>query len=180
MAYNEENLPKLKALKELAQRMKADVAAAVNAKVSSAYKPGGSVTFASLPELSEANLGVMVNVTDKFATTDSFVEGAGIEYPAGTNVAVVKVGEAYKYDAMSGIVDLTGYVRKEYGKGLSANDYTTDEKTKLAGISEGATKVEIGETAGHIKINGTDTAIVDVASDAEVAEMLTEVFGQTA
>lgn len=35
-------------------------------------------------------------------------------------------------------VDLTNYVEKEEGKGLSANDYTTEEKEKLAGIAEGA------------------------------------------
>lgn len=33
---------------------------------------------------------------------------------------------------------LAGKVDKETGKGLSANDFTTDEKTKLAGIAEGA------------------------------------------
>lgn len=37
-------------------------------------------------------------------------------------------------------VDLSGYVRKETGKGLSTNDYTTAEKTKLAGIADGANK----------------------------------------
>ena len=35
-------------------------------------------------------------------------------------------------------VDLTNYVEKEEGKGLSTNDYTTEEKEKLAGIAEGA------------------------------------------
>ena len=37
-------------------------------------------------------------------------------------------------------VDLSGYVQKEEGKGLSTNDYTTEEKEKLAGIEEGANK----------------------------------------
>ena len=37
-------------------------------------------------------------------------------------------------------VNLSGYVQKETGKGLSTNDYTTDEKTKLAGIADGANK----------------------------------------
>ena len=32
-------------------------------------------------------------------------------------------------------------VDKVDGKGLSTNDYTTNEKTKLAGIATGATKV---------------------------------------
>ena len=37
-------------------------------------------------------------------------------------------------------VDLSGYGQKETGKGLSTNDYTTAEKTKLAGIADGANK----------------------------------------
>ena len=37
-------------------------------------------------------------------------------------------------------VNLSGYVQKETGKGLSTNDYTTAEKTKLAGIADGANK----------------------------------------
>ena len=48
-------------------------------------------------------------------------------------------------------VDLSGYVLKEDGKGLSANDYTDEEKTKLAGI--------------------------EMASDTEITTMLDEVFG---
>jgi len=89
------------------------VAAAINAKVSSTYKAGGSVAFAALPELTEANLGLVVNVTEKFTTTDSFVEGEGKTHPAGTNVVVVKSGEEYRYDVLAGFVDLGGYAEKE-------------------------------------------------------------------
>lgn len=60
-------------------------------------------------------------------------------------------GDADKYDeymVINGVlekmgdwgVDLSGYVQKETGKGLSTNDYTTAEKTKLGGIEEGANK----------------------------------------
>ena len=136
-------------------------------------------------------------------------------------------------------VDLSGKVDKVAGKGLSTNDYTTAEKTKLAGIAEGANKyVHPSYTAktsglykvtvdatGHVsavaavtkgditalgipgqdttypeattakaglmsaadktKLDGMDT-IIDkaianhTATDAEVTEMLTEVFGATA
>lgn len=73
------------------------------------------MAFADLPELSAANLGLVVNVTDAFTTTDSFLEGAGKQHPAGTNVVVVAVtGEeptSYKYDALAGFVDLSGYVK---------------------------------------------------------------------
>lgn len=74
-------------------------------------------------------------------------------------------------------VDLSGYVPVEEGKGLSTNDYTTTDKTKLDGVAEGATKVEASETDGAVKINGTDVQVVDIATDAEVTEMLNEVFG---
>jgi len=74
-------------------------------------------------------------------------------------------------------VDLSGYQPKEDGKGLSTNDYTAEDKTKLGGVAEGATKVEASETDGAIKINGTDVQVVDIATDAEVTEMLNEVFG---
>ena len=39
-----------------------------------------------------------------------------------------------------------GKVDKEEGKGLSTNDYTTDEKNKLAGIDTGANKTVINDT----------------------------------
>lgn len=89
------------------------VVAAITAKVSSTYKAGGSAAFADLPELTEVNLGLVVNVTDKFTTTDSFIEGAGKKHPAGTNVVVVQSGEEYKYDVLAGFVDLSGYVKAE-------------------------------------------------------------------
>ena len=74
-------------------------------------------------------------------------------------------------------IDLSGYVAKEEGKEL----ITTEEKTKLAGIAEGATKVEQSQTNGNIKINGEEVTVfeAEIATDAEVTEMLDEVFGST-
>lgn len=149
-------------------------------------------------------------------------------------------GEADKYDeymVIDGVlekmgdwgVDLSGYVQKETGKGLSTNDYTTAEKTKLGGIEEGANKYAhpthtaaasglykvTVDALGHVTattkvvknditglgIPAQDTTYADVtqsanglmiasdkakldgmtiATDAEVTEMLTEVFGATA
>ena len=141
------------------------VVAAITAKVSSTYKAGGSVAFASLPTADEAHLGMVYNVTDKFTATADFVEGAGGKHPAGTNVVVVKSGDEYKYDVLAGFVDLSEYaktadvVAKEEGKGLSTNDYTNDDKAKLGGVAEGATKVEASETNGNIKVNGSETPV---------------------
>jgi hypothetical protein len=82
-------------------------------------------------------------------------------------------------------VDISGKVDKEYGKGLSTNDFTDALKAKLDGITEGATKVEASDTNGNVKINGTETTVYTepedvvhgaVATDTEVSEMLAEVF----
>ena len=83
------------------------VAAAISAKVSSTYRAGGSVAFDALPELTETNLGIVVNVTE------SFLEGAGARHPAGTNVVVAQSGEEYKYDVLAGFVDLSGLASTE-------------------------------------------------------------------
>ena len=45
------------------------------------------------------------------------------------------------------------------GTNLSQIQFTADEKTKLAGIAEGATKVESSSTNGNIKINSVDTTV---------------------
>lgn len=50
-------------------------------------------------------------------------------------------------------------VDKVSGKGLSTNDFTTALKTKLDGITAGATKVEKSTTNGNVKINGTETVV---------------------
>lgn len=84
----------------------------LNAKVSSVYKPQGSIAFASLPTPSASNVDNVYNITDAFTTNTSFVEGSGKAYPAGTNVVIVKIGDAYKYDALSGFVDLSPYVKE--------------------------------------------------------------------
>lgn len=112
----------------------------INAKISAVYKPAGSVVFSALPALAENVLGNVYNVTDAFTTTNNFVEGAGNKYPKGTNVVVVKVGDAYKYDVLAGFVDLSGYVEKEAGKGLSDENFTAALKDKLDGIAAGANK----------------------------------------
>lgn len=87
-----------------------DVSSAISSAISSTYKPSGSIAFANLPTLGESVLGNVYNITDAFTTTADFVEGANKSHPAGTNVAVVKVGNDYKFDVMAGFVDLSGYV----------------------------------------------------------------------
>ena len=158
----------------------------ISAAISSVHKPAGSTTFAALPAPAANVLGNVYNVTDAFTTTDQFVEGAGKSYPAGTNVAVVLVGEDYKYDVLSGMVDLSNYsttdeIAQTYA---TKNEVTTclsgkvdkvegsrlmtdAEGTKLAGIEAGAQVNNIASVAsGELAISEEkELSIVAVAQD---------------
>ena len=158
----------------------------ISAAISSVYKPAGSTTFAALPAPAANVLGNVYNVTDAFTTTDQFVEGAGKSYPAGTNVAIVLVGEDYKYDVLSGMVDLSNYsttdeiaqtyaTKTEVTTGLSGKVDKVDgsrlmtdaEGTKLAGIEAGAQVNNIASVAsGELAISEEkELSIVAVAQD---------------
>lgn len=90
---------------------KADLQEAITAAATAAVKPKGSVAFASLPTPTKTALGDMYNITDDFTTTASFTEGAGKEYPAGSNVVCVQSGTNYLWDVQGGFVDLTPYAK---------------------------------------------------------------------
>lgn len=154
----------------------AEVDEKIAAKISSTYKAAGSVAFAALPALAAAIEGNVYNISDEFTTTEDFVEAAGTKYPAGTNIVCIKVGEAYKWDVLAGFVDLSAYETAEAagakyatkteltdglagkvsvveGKGLSTEDYTSEEKTKLAGIAAGAQVNVIDGVSDEFEIN---------------------------
>lgn len=190
MAISTDKLQTLKQSREQLERVnyelgkKANVADVytkqeVDSKISSAYKAAGSVAFADLPDADEAHVGYVYNITQKFTTTEDFVEGAGQKHSAGTNVVIV-VGEAdgeYKYDVLSGFVDTSGFVEKDGDKTLSEENYTSTEKEKLESVSEGANKVEASDTLGNVLIDGEETTLFNVATDEENSEMLDSIFG---
>lgn len=278
MAYNEEKLARLKHLKQLAQKAKAesdavatrvkaleDVGAQAN-KIESIKVNGAAQAIGS-----DKSVNISVPTKTSQLNNDSTFQTSA-QVVAAINTAISKSGHASfqkvdavpkadaaqenilylvmntttkHYDIYAKIkgssdsytmellddttVDLSGKVDKAAGKGLSTNDYTTAEKTKLAGIAEGANKyVHPTHTAaasglykvtvdalGHVTattkvtknditalgIPGQDTTYPEattakaglmsaadkskldgmtIATDAEVSEMLTEVFGATA
>lgn len=58
------------------------------------------------------------------------------------------------------------FVAKETGKGLSTNDFTTAEKTKLAGIESGA-EVNVIE---DVKVNGTSLSVANKAVNIQTPQ----------
>ena len=278
MAYNEEKLARLKHLKQLAQKAKAE-SDAVATRVKALEKVGAqankieSIKVNGTAQAIGSDKSVNISVPTKTSqlNNDSTFQTSA-QVVAAINTAISKSGHASfqkvdavpkadaaqenilylvmntttkHYDIYAKIkgssdsytmellddttVDLSGKVDKVAGKGLSTNDYTTAEKTKLAGIAEGANKyVHPSYTAktsglykvtvdatGHVSavaavtkgditalgIPGQDTTYPEattakaglmsaadkskldgmtIATDAEVSEMLTEVFGATA
>lgn len=70
---------------------------------------------------------------------ETFEKVNRIEVTLRTEVsAAVEAARNAEAAAENANTSLQSKVDKEDGKGLSANDYTTEEKTKLAGIAEGA------------------------------------------
>lgn len=289
MAYNEEKLTRLKHLKQLAQKAKAE-SDAVATRVKALEDVGAqanvieSIKVNGTAQTIDADKSVNITMptkvgdltNDKKYQTDTEVSAAISKAVAAADHLKRKIvestsaidlkaadasqyiymvpkgtaGDADKYDeymVIDGVlekmgdwgVDLSNYVQKETGKGLSTNDYTDAEKAKLGGIEEGAnkyvhpthtaaaagfykvtvdalghvtaatkvTKTDITglgipaqdttydeattakaglmSTADKTKLDGIgttiDKAIADhTATDAEVSEMLTEVFGATA
>lgn len=93
----------------------AAVRTAIDSAVSSAYHAAGTKTVAQLTSslLVSANEGDVYNITDSGSTTADFVEGAGHPITAGDNVGICDVGGGvYKFDLLSGFVDLTNYLTK--------------------------------------------------------------------
>lgn len=131
--------------------------------ISGVYIYKGSVkTYSALPT-SGQKAGDVYNV-----------EGADSSYgiKAGDNVA----WNGTAWDVLSGTVDLSGYattaslsnkVDKVSGKGLSTNDYTSAEKTKLAGIATSA-QVNVIET---VKVNGSALRVSNKAVDISVPDV---------
>ena len=63
---------------------------------------------------------------------------------------------------------LAGKVDTVSGKGLSSNDYTDAEKTKLAGIAEGATAVTVDSALSATSENPVQNKVVKSALDGKV------------
>ena len=72
--------------------------------------------------------------------------------------------------------NLDSKVDKVAGKGLSTNDYTTDEKNKLAGIAAGA-QVNVIES---VKVNGTAQSIsnkeIDIPVPTKLSQLTNDIY----
>lgn len=109
-------------------------------------------------------------------TTELKTKLEGIEASADENVIeVVKVdGTALPVNNKEVNIDLSGKVDKVPGKQLSTNDYTTAEKTKLAGI---ATNAQVNVLEG-VKVDGNPLTITDKFVNVDLSGKVDKVNGK--
>lgn len=78
-------------------------------------------------------------------------------------------------DTISSLTSLvTNKVDKEDGKVLSSNDYTAAEKTKLAGIAAGATKVAVDSSLSSTSTNPVQNKIINAALEKKATTATTD------
>lgn len=181
----------------------AEVASAISSAISSAYKPAGTIAKSGIVSglLIEANQGNVYNVSEAFTVGSGSGEvsaslftdaAAGNSYPAGTNIVVINTAASgqtavYKFDVLSGFIDLSGYATKVSGAtsgnfaALDANGNLTDSghkhsdyKTKQTAKSDPTAD---GTTAEFIATISQDTNGVITATKKTVQNASSSVNG---
>ena len=108
-------------------------------------------------------IGTDVNKEHIYIGNNVFIgEGVDIQQAAGSHL---KIGTGPNSKEIANVEDLNSYVQKESGKGLSSNDYTSAEKTKLAGIASSA-QVNVIES---VKVNGSALAVASKAVNIDLS-----------
>lgn len=161
----------------------------ISAKIDTANANGLGVTAAGFKlDVATASTAGAMSAADK-AKLDGIAEGANnYTHPAHT----AHESGLYKVtvDAQGHVSDAEAVTKTDItGLGIPTQDTTYEKATaeadglmskehfsKVEGVAAGATKVEASTTPGNIKVNGTETPVVTIATDGEVAEMLAEVF----
>lgn len=202
MAYDLNDLVTVKQLKASAQKA-SDKADALEEKIdntlTSVYKVKGSLAFASLTSalLVKANEGNVYNITDEFTTTADFIEGAGKKHTAGSNVVIVEAtAPAYTASADTSVnAEKTYYESRNGGYAVvtpAGNEDPSDEgwyelttpatyKFDVhAGDLSNLQTLAVPTAARNIALLNASGQVIDseitIATDAEVDEMLAEVY----
>ena len=152
------------------------VATAIGNAVAGVIIPKASISsVSSLPTLTAAHVGWMYNFSASFTTTSDFVEGAGVEYPAGTNVVVVEyTSGTYKYDVFSGFVDTSSFITASSTNTLTNKTIDADDNT-ISDLTTSNLKSGVLQTTVRTTSSASDTAL---ASEKAIATALASKAGK--
>ena len=139
----------------------------INVAISTTYRAAGSIAFEALPTLAASEEGKVYNISNEFTTTENFVEGAGKEYPVGTNVVCIDVGtDEYKWDVLAGFVDTSALATKQ--------ELTEGLETKVDKVpgSSLVTDTLIAKLTGMAEIKSVKEDELSIASDTKQLSIL--------
>lgn len=128
---------------------------------------------------------IYIKATD---LVDIYTAGNGIDITSNAISVVIDSNNANGLSVGANGVALATVVASTSGSGGSNGAMTAAQAEKLGGITAGATKVEASSTNGNIVIDGTETTVYTepadvvhgaIATDAEVAEMMGEIWPTT-
>lgn len=125
----------------------------VSEGIKGGLQPRGTVAFADLPQLDDAVVGWMFNISDEFTTTADFKEGAGNVIPAGSNI--YKTSDE-KWDVLAGtpVTGIKGANETSYRRG---NVNLTAENISAVAIG--------GDTANNV-VSFTSSDMADGSASA--------------
>ena len=152
------------------------VATAIANAVASVIIPKASVAdVVSLGTLVKAHVGWMYNMSAEFTTTADFVEGAGITYPAGTNVVIVEyTSGTYKYDVFAGFVDTSSFITASSTDTLTNKTINADDNT-ISNLTTSNLKSGVLQTSVRATSSASDSAL---ASEKAIATALANKTGK--
>ena len=148
-------------------------------KSSAPYTAGGSILFSELPQPSANTCGMVFNITDAFTTTNQFIDGAGIDCDAGTDVAVVKIPNTdpiqYGYNLFTGTATVKNITTEELAEmwkdagviDISIGGTAIESDTNIPLSSGGSAVISIDEASGTVTVSSSDTSIATVAVNGE-------------
>lgn len=158
--------------------------------ISADHKVTATLNADILTKINKAHEHSNKALLDTYTQTEADLADAVAKKHAHSNAAVLDGITAAKVTAWDDAADKAHVHANatELAKFVDGDKAKLDAAaTKLSGIAEGATKVEASTTNGNVKINGTETTVYTepsdvvhgaIATDAEVAEMIGEVFGE--
>lgn len=125
------------------------------------------------------NVGKILKV-DQNGDLSLFESSSGSEYYAGEGIDINEDNYISVDNTVATTSDLNNKVDKISGKGLSSNDYTNEEKTKLSGIENGANKYALptasSSVLGGVKV-GNHLAINNGVLSANYSNATTSANG---
>ena len=137
--------------------------------IEGAFTFRGTCTFANLPSvLTQSMVGYVYNLSEAFETDNRFIEGAGKEYPVGTNVGIADVGTITYNAVVDPAADANPLANGWYELNAS-NVYVLSTDEELVAGKTYYTKTEnhiykFDVAAGFIDVEGIESDIQDVAN----------------